>query len=499
MLNLGNLKVRGSIRSLLILFTIYYSFFTGLNAASVKAMVDTVEVVKGNPVTLRLKAIGEDVVFPQIQKVADAVVVGSSKSRSSNLSITNGSMISQQSVTHIIQFTPQKDMTIPAYTVTIEGKEYHTDSIDIKVVKSEQNSELFSLKMSANKTKVIAGEPFVLTVYFSLKEGVRLSQDVQYTPPVLSDFVVANISEQSSHRKGSYQIQEIQYIVTPQKEGNFTIAPAQAKIGVADRSRRDIFGLSFATKWMQTNSNDLAIEVVSPSIESDLVGDFTVDISIDKKEIEANKPVNLKIRIEGKGNLEGYEFPKYEIDGVTVYSDEATIESKIVDASIYSIYTKSFAFIADTDFTIPLREISVYNPESSDKKTLKIPSFNIKVEGSKAVTSQAKVQTMVETKEPLEPEVIREKVEVLSVAWWMLAVAFVLGGLLMYIAQLAPKWFKRKEKRYKESEALKILYGHMSESKEVEEMVRKLYAKKNGDKSVKIDKKELKAMVERFR
>jgi hypothetical protein len=30
-------------------------------------------------------------------------------------------------------------------------------------------------------------------------------------------------------------------------------------------------------------------------------------------------------------------------------------------------------------------------------------------------------------------------------------------------------------------------------------MVRKLYAKKNGDKSVQIDKKELKAMVERFR
>jgi len=30
-------------------------------------------------------------------------------------------------------------------------------------------------------------------------------------------------------------------------------------------------------------------------------------------------------------------------------------------------------------------------------------------------------------------------------------------------------------------------------------MVRKLYARKNGDKSVQIDKKKLKEMVERFR
>ncbi|NNJ45158.1 MAG: hypothetical protein HKP62_03985, partial [Sulfurovum sp.] len=52
---------------------------------------------------------------------------------------------------------------------------------------------------------------------------------------------------------------------------------------------------------------------------------------------------------------------------------------------------------------------------------------------------------------------------------------------------------------YKESEALKILYGHMSEDAQIEEMVRKLYARKNGDKNVQIDKKVLKEMVERFR
>jgi hypothetical protein len=39
----------------------------------------------------------------------------------------------------------------------------------------------------------------------------------------------------------------------------------------------------------------------------------------------------------------------------------------------------------------------------------------------------------------------------------------------------------------------------MSESSEIEEVVRKLYAKKNGDKSVVIDKKVLKELVEKIK
>jgi len=51
---------------------------------------------------------------------------------------------------------------------------------------------------------------------------------------------------------------------------------------------------------------------------------------------------------------------------------------------------------------------------------------------------------------------------------------------------------------YSEAEALKTLYAHIGEDEAVEEMVRKLYAKKHGDKSVEIDKKDLQELVSRF-
>ena len=94
-----------------------------------------------------------------------------------------------------------------------------------------------------------------------------------------------------------------------------------------------------------------------------------------------------------------------------------------------------------------------------------------------------------------KPSVPKEKAE-----WWLVALAFVSGMIVMLLFRYLPsvKW-KRTGRSVKVSEALKILYPHINESKEIEEMVRKLYARQNGDKSIVIDKKELKEMVEKIR
>ena len=492
---------------LLTLFIIHYSLFTLASAGSVRATVNTVEVMQGNPVQLYIKAKGGSADFPNIKMIGDVPVQRQSTSSSRNLSMVNGSVKSEQSTTKILQFIPQKDMTIPSYTVKIEGKAYKTDPISIKVVKSSaptaQKNTVFSLEMRANKNKVMLGESFMVTVYFSLKNGVRLSQDVQYVKPEFPGFTAVDVEEEKVYMKGNYQVQEIRYILTAQKEGNMTITPAQAKVGIPDRNRRDIFGMTFGTKWYQTAANPLTIEVLPQTQESDLVGDFTVATNVDAQEVKANKPVNLTVTISGKGNLESFEFPKYEIDGVTVYSDEAKVETKIVNGELFSSYSKTFAFISDSDFTIPKRSFSMLTLNDNKVKELHVNGYDIKIKtASNAAMSSSKghKQGVVQTNMPqkavqMKERIVEKEVEVKSVAWWMLVLAFCLGTLVTYGWQYVPK---RKEKPYKESEALKILYGHMSNDPEVEAMVRKLYAKKNGDKSIQIDKKALREMVERF-
>ena len=481
----------------------------GLWADSATASVSSTEVVSGNTVELQIKAIGDDPVFPNIQDINGHRVVGTRSGSNSSYSYINGKMKSQHTTTKTLTFVPSKDMTIPSYEIEIDGKHYKTKEIKIKMVKSGavtgQNSSLFSLQMKANKNKVMVGESLMVSVYFSLKNGVRLSQEVQYTPPAFPGFSVTNIEEQKAYIQGNYQVQEIRYILTAQGEGNFTSTQAHAKVGMADRSRRDIFGMTFGTKWKQMASNNLEIEVLPQAKESDLVGKFTIDASVDAQEVKANKPVNLTVNIEGKGNLENFEFPKYEIDGVTVYSDEAKVETKVVNGELHSIYSKSFAFISEEDFKIPSRSFSMLTPVDHEIQVLEVQSYDIKIKAaqasalssSKPLTTgvvQTNRQQAVQTKEVI----VEKEVEVRSVAWWMLVAAFALGALFMAALKWIPKLIKnRSASPYKDSEALKILYAHMSEDTEVEAMVRKLYARKNGDKSVQIDKKVLKEMVEK--
>ena len=479
-------------------------------ADGVEATVSSTEVVSGNPVQLQITATGDDAQFPDIQIIDGHSVIGTNSASNSSYSFINGKMKSVHTTTRTYTFIPNQNVTIPSYEVQIDGKSYKTDPIEIKMVKSNaplgQSDEIFSLQMRASKTKVMVGESLMVTVYFALKNGVRLSQDIQYNAPAFPGFMVTEGEEQNAYIKGNYQIQEVRYILTAQQEGNFTATPAMAKVGIADRSRRDIFGMSIGTKWKQMASNTLQIEVLPQAQESDLIGDFTLNATIDAQEVKANKPVNLTVKIEGKGNLESFEFPKYEIDGVTVYSDEAKIETKVVDGELHSAYSKSFAFISEEDFSIPSRSFSMLSSEDRQLKELHVNAYDIKIKGSPATPLASEtahtngvVQTNIAQPSPMQEESKEQKVEVKGMAWWMLASAFAAGMLFMSLLRWLPAITKRDANPYKESEALKILYGHMSEDTKIEEMVRKLYARKNGDKSVEIDKKILKEMVERFR
>jgi len=480
-------------------------------ADGVEATVSSAEVVSGNPVQLKITATGDDAQFPDIQMIDGHSVIGTNSASNSSYSFINGKMKSVHTTIRTYTFIPNQNVTVPSYEVQIDGKSYKTEPIEIRMVKSNaplgQSDEIFSLQMRANKTKVMVGESLMVTVYFALKNGVRLSQDIQYNAPAFPGFTVTEGEEQNAYIKGNYQIQEVRYILTAQQEGNFTATPAMAKVGIADRSRRDIFGMSIGTKWKQMTSNTLQIEVLPQAQESDLIGDFTLNATIDAQEVKANKPVNLTVKIEGKGNLESFEFPKYEIDGVTVYSDEAKIETKVVDGELHSAYSKSFAFISEEDFSIPSRSFSMLSSKDHQLKELHVNGYDITIKGSSAIplaseTSHTNgvVQTNIAQPSPMQDESELQKVEVKGMAWWMLAAAFTAGMLFMSLLRWwLPAITKRDASPYKESEALKILYGHMSEDPKIEEMVRKLYARKNGDKSVEIDKKILKEMVERFR
>ena len=495
---------------LLILFAMHYALFTSVWAGSVEAKVSNTEIVAGNMAQLMIKATGDKAVFPDIKNIDGVPVVGKHQQQNNSFTYINGKLTNDRSITAIYSFSPQKDIHIPSYEVTVDGTVYKTDPLTIKVVKASvpqsNGVDQFSLYLRSNKKSVVVGEPLVATVYFSLHHGVRLADNPQYSKPDFKGFFAKEIGEEKHYNEGNRQVTELRYLLIPEKAGSFTVGPASAKIAIRDRSRRDMFGRYFGTNWHPIASNTVHIEVKPLPKEADLVGNFRIESTIDKERTKANKPVNLTVTIEGEGNLEDYVFPEYEIDGVTIYSDDAKVETELIGKKIRSTYVKSFAFISDEDFTIPARTISVYDTKSAEVKRLKIPEYTVHITSKKAAVhkehaSAPSAKNVVQTN--LKSSMLEDEAseapqkEVKDLSWWMLLLAFIAGGAVVTLLRsVTQKKWKRESSPYKESEALKILYPHINESAEIEAMVRQLYAKKNGDKNVKIDKKRLKEMVE---
>jgi len=451
-----------------------------------KASVSSKNVILGNMVELKIRARGQSATFPAI-KTIDGVKVLRQHERITNIHTYNNGKFQRERTTLVLTFAPQKDMTIPSYAVEIDGKTYKTNPIKIKV--KEPITSLFSLKLEANKRSMITGEAFLVSVSFYLQHGTVITKQPEYEKPDFPGFFVEEAGDGKSYDEGNRQVTELRYILTPYAEGNLSIGPAHAKIGLQDKRKRDMVTMGVKTKWLERASNTLTIEVLSPQKMSDLVGTFSLDARIDTQKVKANKPVNLSVNIEGEGNLFNFDLLDYAPDGVTVYSDDAEVDINVTNGRIYSSYSKEFVFISDKSFIIPERTFSVYDLNTGKVKMLKVEAFTIEVEGSKALTMAANTAHTTKEKKIIQ----KENIFSLKYRIWLLS--FILGAVFFYLLCYLPK---RQSSSDKESEALKILYGHTAADPEVEEMVRKLYARKNGDQSVTIDKKRLHALIVRY-
>jgi hypothetical protein len=487
-----------NIQKLLVLILVLSAFvYANEGPVGAKAVVSNKNILSGNIVKLHIRATGKMATFSTV-KTIDGVKVLSQDERITNMHVYNNGVLQKECTIFTLTFAPQKDMTIPSYEVQIDGRVYKTKPIKLKMKDStasnRKKSNIFSLKLRSDKKSVTTGEAFLATVTLSLQHKFIISKKLQYHRPKFEGFFVEQLGKGKSYDKGDYQVTELKYILTPHSEGNFTLGPAYAKIGLQDGSKRGLAHVVIDRKMFEKASNTLAVEVLPQTVMSDLVGTFTLDSKIDTQKVEAGKPVKFSIKLEGEGDLTRFDFPDYTLDGVTIYSDQAKIDIKVLDGKIHSRYSKEFVFISEESFTIPAQLFSMHDPKSGVLKELKIDSLDIEINQSNAATMSSKTSKLSNDTKDREIN-LREKIEAIPLSWWISIFSFVLGGILFYLLRYLPK---HKRRSYKESEALNILLPHISKDPEVEKMVQKLYAKVNGDTSVVIDKKTLKALIEDF-
>jgi|GEM_PF-554555 hypothetical protein len=511
-----------------------------LEAGNVKLQVSSTRVSAGQGVDVKIVVEGGNVQFPDISEVGGYPVEKLRRSSKLETRYVNGKFSTKNKKILSFEFYPRKNVTLPQYTIKIDGEKYTTSPVKIEVSgKSSGSGTLggFRLQMRSDKQSVYTGEPLIVTVDAVEPLNGSVVQ-MQYMPPEFKGFFVKPVGGERQFRRDKNTVHELRYLLIPQKAGSVTVSPASIRVGVKDlNAPADPFGIFGApVKWYSLRSEPLTLEIKPLPSPVQLVGRFELKSKVTSRKVRANRPVNYTLSIEGEGSLEDLDDPRFDLPGVTVYSDDAVVESSIKDGKILSRYTKKYVFISDRDFVIPELTLKEFDYTSGKIRSLKTQSYPIKVSGGnsfgisaagKVSSPSAPAKTKTVKKKgvdgiphggkassgqrrgsPLEDEIYYAKKkyeEKIVRLYWYLPAVFGMGMMFMFLwMKLFPKMRRKLSatvkatRHYSTEEALKILYPHIDEEHEVEEMVRRLYEMHSGKGKVEIDREKLDRLAARY-
>jgi hypothetical protein len=538
-----------SVFKIYILVVMLLSTFVAANDVKVSLTTSPKEVYSGEKlqVALNIDSLKRvKIEYPEIDKIANLPVISIKDSSRTIISKEGNATRSWARLTRTYTVIPTKDITIEPIEVKIDGESYTTKAHEIKVTGGSSKGNKFLFRMSSSKKELVVGEPFIVTV--ELIEPVAFSSaNIDYLAPKFEDFRVSTLGAGETVKKGNRLVRTIKYLLTPKSAGEFVIDPATAKIELQSGPEAQTPFAFFGTEsqWKNIISNTISVKVKELPENVTLIGEFKVRQSINKLSSSAKTPVEMTLKISGRGSLDNLKELNYSIEGVKIYPKEPKIRHIADEKGIQSSYSRTFVFISDHDYTIPSITIKGYDTDKKALYELKSKPYTIHIKKSNNImellsgSSSSKESREVEA-EPKVHSKIKEivgeqksssKVENISQANRKIEellldkeylkrryikssysfTALILVGIIAFVLGLITAWYtprflglfgaKKKMSSHYENyqEALSILYPHTTEDPKIEEMVKKLYEVVNGNSSIVIDNAKLKQMVKKIK
>ncbi len=382
--------------------------------ANVTAKLDKPTIYRGDSVKLILEAEGDDVNFPQIDKIGGFRVMGTATSQSIN--IINGK--SSKKLSKSYTFIPTHSVKIPSFTIEVDGKSLQTKPLKLQVLDPAKalRDQSVQLLLKADKKRAFVGENIKVDLIFKHDPSVKYDK-VVINPPSFEGFWVKRLPKERTFACGDFICEGYSFILTPQQAGNFKIPPTSARLGRYDpaQNRGGLFNDPFfddpffnslrgRLSWRQIYSNDLNLTVDPLPKGVELFGSYTMNATVDKQSVSAGKPVNLTITIKGSGNLDDIPPFKLDIPDAVVYSDKPEVHTHIEGEKSVGSFEQKIAIVADNNFTISALTLKYYDQSDKEIKRLSTKPISVTVTGGSKranVTPQSKVQATQPSSEPV--------------------------------------------------------------------------------------------------
>lgn len=371
------------------------------------------------------------------------ILMGPTQSSSSSTSIINGQRTSSKTLTFTCILRPKKEgtYTIPAATITAEGKQMASKELTVKVLPLDQKAQnqqgaqgrgntnaqtgqigdddLF-IVATVNKKKVYEQEAILLT--YKIYTAVNLTNVTGKMPDLKGfhtqevDMPKGNREFELEHYKGrNYRTMVYsQYVLFPQQNGQLEIPSITFEGTVAQRVQNyDPFeaffngGSSYVNIQKPIRTPKITIDVNplpagKPASFSGAVGDFSISSSISTTELKENEAVTLKVVVSGTGNMKLIKTPEVVFPAdFEVYDPKVDNKFTLKTGGLSG--NKVFEYLAipryGGNYTIPAVEFTYFDIKSGAYKTLKTSEYTINV--AKGEGSGGAVSTGYVSKEEL--------------------------------------------------------------------------------------------------
>ncbi len=386
------------------------------------ASVDQTTVGLGEQFQLNLTVQGENMLSapsPSLPAMADFNVLGSSSSQSTNISIINGQLKREASITFIYALSAKRlgSLTIPAAKLSYQGKEYESQPIEINVVRAAQGQAApapqqqpsgpsgggqvpiegnLVLSVLPSRRTVYVGEPITLEVAVATR--LRVTGGGWAQMPTFDGFWAENVYDANQfdfQRKTvdgrAYDVSVLKKVVLfPLSPGETAIKPMAFNVAVL-QAPRDFFGFFGSTENVRIESKPITLRVLplpdkdKPKEFTGGVGRFTMSASLDRATSNNSEAINLTVRITGTGNIRLIEKPEIpSVTGLRILDPEIKDDDHVAGGGMSGTKTLRYPIIPQTDgkFVIAPIKMAYFDPQAKSYKRLEAGPFELTSSGS---------------------------------------------------------------------------------------------------------------------
>ena len=367
---------------------------------------------------------GKDLRLPDIPDFD--VLFGPSVSTSFSQRTVNGKTTSESSVTYTYILVAKKTgtFTIPAASIKIDGSNYESNSLQIKVLPPDESSSqepsaggerreerasgsTGTATVSSNDAFIRAivskNDPYEqegFTVTFRLYTTLNVVNFGKIQFPEFEGFMVEEVELPSNQQlqleryngRNYYTADLRKTLLFPQRPGQIAIPRGSLEMVFSVPSGRRV-STFFGTQEVMVDvkkelvTNPLSINVKplpanKPTSYANAVGAFTLKSGMNATQVKANEAITMTLEISGTGNLKLIRNPEIEFpNNFEVYDPTVSNSFNVTTNGLTGIRKIEYMAIPryEGTYTLPAVEFAYFDPNKKKYETLTVPEQKLEI------------------------------------------------------------------------------------------------------------------------